>query len=60
MAVSHKKVFSFICLKLETEDELMYKKCCELSALKVTPDQLGALEDYSIPLPATVRIIETI
>ncbi|GLV32532.1 hypothetical protein CBL_00758 [Carabus blaptoides fortunei] len=54
MAVSHEKVFRFICLKLEAEDELMYTKCCDLSALKVTPDQLGALEDYSIPLPATI------
>lgn len=54
MASVHQKIFPLICEKFKTEDEIFHKKCCELSALKVTPDQLGALVDYSIPLPATV------
>lgn len=50
----HEKVFSLICEENRLEDQIIYHKCCELSALKVTSDQLGAMEDFSIPLPATI------
>lgn len=54
LAFLHEHIFRLIYTQYEEDDEIIYKKCLELSALKVTADQLGALEDYAIPLPAAV------
>lgn len=56
MAFLHEHIFGLICTQFQAEDEMIYKKSHELSTLKVTADQLGALEDYAIPLPAAVSI----
>lgn len=53
-AYLHEHIFRLVCVKFKKDDEDIYKKCLELSALKVTADQLGAIEDYAIPLPAAV------
>lgn len=54
MAFLNDHIFRLICTQFEKDDMVIYNKCLELSALKVTADQLGALEDYAIPFPAAV------
>lgn len=54
MASLHEKIYALIRLQFAEEDEMIYNKCKELAALKVTADQLGASEEYAIPLPAAV------
>lgn len=54
----HDQIYQLILTQFQNEDDMLYKKCHELAAQKVTADQLGAIEDYAIPLPSAVSIID--
>lgn len=51
----HKQIYGLVLAQFQKDDEMLYEKCKELAAIKVTADQLGAMEDYTIPLPSAVR-----
>ncbi|XP_069679944.1 ankyrin repeat domain-containing protein 27-like isoform X2 [Periplaneta americana] len=54
MSRLHDLVFQMVCRKHEEDDALVLKLVKELASIGVTADQLGAPEDFAVPLPAAV------
>jgi hypothetical protein len=57
MSRLHDLVFQMVCNKQHEDDAQILGLVKELASAGVTADQLGAPEDFAIPLPAAVRCI---
>lgn len=55
MSRLHDLVFQMVCNKHREDDAQILGLVKELASAGVTADQLGAPEDFAIPLPAAVR-----
>ncbi|PSN51356.1 hypothetical protein C0J52_07920 [Blattella germanica] len=54
MSRIHDLVFQMVCSRYEEEDSKILSLVKELAGAGVTVDQLGAPEDFAVPLPAAV------
>lgn len=54
MSHLHDSVFQMACSKHHEDDAQILELVKELASVGVTADQLGAPEDFAIPLPAAV------
>jgi len=50
----HNHLFPIICQRFASEDQTLTSKLMELNTSEVTAAQLGAMEIFSCPIPATV------
>jgi hypothetical protein len=55
MSRLHDLVFQMVCSTHCEDDAQILRLVKELASVGVTADQLGAPEDFAIPLPAAVR-----
>jgi hypothetical protein len=55
MSRLHDTVFYMVCNSHSDDDTQILGLVKELASVGVTADQLGAPEDFAVPLPAAVR-----